>query len=226
MEPGLRAPVFYSIDSTRQFLHNENVSHSQISTDQSLRYLPGLRRQCQQRCLAYTVLERYYRELLNFCARMVRDPHAAADVVQESYARVLAVRNSGQAMPEPRALLYQTARRLIIDRHRRQAVREHDDIDALADDAQAAAPSHLEPESLYAHEQHARAIVATIEALPPRCREAFVLNRFEGLSHQEVADHMGISKNMVAQHIIRAVLACKACEDALNGAPLPGKQEK
>jgi RNA polymerase sigma-70 factor (ECF subfamily) len=171
------------------------------------------------------VLERYYRELLNFCARVVRDPHAAADVVQESYARVLAVRNSGQAMPEPRALLYQTARRLIIDRHRRQAVRQHEDIDGLEDDAQAA-PAHLEPESAYAHEQHARAIVATIEALPPRCREAFVLNRFEGLSHQEVAERMEISKNMVAQHIIRAVLACKACEDALNGAPRSGKQEK
>ena len=169
------------------------------------------------------MLERYYRELLNFCARMVRDPHAAADVVQESYARVLAVRNSGQAMPEPRALLYQTARRLIIDRHRRQAVRQHDDIDELDENA---APAHLEPESVYAHEQHARAIVAAIEALPPRCREAFVLNRFEGLSHQEVAERMGISKNMVAQHIIRAMLACKACEDAWNDTPQAVKQEK
>jgi len=157
---------------------------------------------------------------------MVRDPHAAADVVQESYARVLAVRNSGQAMPEPRALLYQTARRLIIDRHRRQAVRRHDDIDGIDELDQNAAPAHLEPESVYAQEQHARAIVAAIEALPPRCREAFVLNRFHGLSHQEVAERMGISKNMVAQHIIRAMLACKACEDAWNDAPHAANQEK
>ena len=161
------------------------------------------------------MLERYYRELLNFCARVVRDRDAAADLVQESYARVLAVRNSGQAMPEPRALLYQTARRLIIDRHRRQAVRLHDDIDDLPEPVHPAAPAHLEPESVYAHEQTARAFVAVIEALPPRCREAFILNRFEGLSHQEVAERMGISKNMVAQHITRAMLACKACEDAI-----------
>ncbi len=145
---------------------------------------------------------------------MVRDRDAAADLVQESYARVLAVRDTGRAMPEPRALLYQTARRLIIDRHRRQALRLHDDIDD-ADAAQLAAPAHLQPESVYAQEQNARAFVAVIEALPPRCREAFVLNRFEGLSHQQVAERMGISKNMVAQHITRALLACKACEDAI-----------
>lgn len=153
---------------------------------------------------------------MNFCARMVRDRDAAADVVQESYARVLAVRNAGQAIPEPRALLHQTARRLIIDRHRRAAIRQHDDLDSLPEAQQPAAPAHLEPESVYAHEQHALAFAAVIEALPPRCREAFVLNRFEGMSHLQVAEHMGISKNMVAQHIIRAVLACKACEDRLG----------
>ncbi|OBV38708.1 RNA polymerase sigma-70 factor, ECF subfamily [Janthinobacterium psychrotolerans] len=147
---------------------------------------------------------------------MVRDRDVAADVVQESYARVLAVRNAGQDIPEPRALLHQTARRLIIDRHRRASVRQHDDFDSLPESEQPAAPAHLEPESVYAHEQQALAFAAVIEALPPRCREAFVLNRFDGLSHQEVAEHMGISKNMVAQHIIRAVLACKACEDRLG----------
>ena len=59
-------------------------------------------------------------------------------------------------------------------------------------------------------------MVATIDALPPRCREAFILNRFEGLSHQEVADRMGISRNMVAQHVIRGVLVCKACDECFQ----------
>lgn len=162
------------------------------------------------------MLERYYRELLNFCARMVRDRDAAFDVVQESYARVLAVHQAGQDIAEPRALLHQTARRVMIDRHRRQVVRQHDDIDELGEEQQLAAPSHLEPEAIFAHEQHARGLVAVIESLPPRCREAFVLNRFDGLSHEEVANKMGISKNMVAQHVTRAVLACQAYEDSLH----------
>jgi len=96
---------------------------------------------------------------------MVRDRDAAADLVQESYTRVLALRDTGQEVSEPRALLYQTARRLIIDRHRRQALRQHEDIDDLAESDQTAAPSHLEPESVYAQEQHARAFVAVISSL-------------------------------------------------------------
>lgn len=166
-----------------------------------------------------TVLERYYRELLNFLSRSVKDRDAAADLAQESYARVLALRQSGETIANARALLYRTARNLVIDRHRRADIRTHEDLDALEASAQApAAPRHAQPEEVYAYGQHARAIVAVIEALPPRCREAFVLNRFDGLSHQEVAERMGISKNMVAQHIIRGVLACQACEDAFDAA--------
>ena len=176
------------------------------------------------------VLERYYRELMNFCARMVKDRDAAADLVQESYARVLAVQRSGQVIPEPRALLHQTARHLMIDRSRRLKLREHEDIDHLVEADQPCSPPHLQPDAIYAHAQHARALIAAIEMLPPRCYEAFVLNRFEGLSHQEVADRMGISKNMVAQHVIRGALVCKACEDRLNDvaspSPSPGRPKK
>jgi RNA polymerase sigma-70 factor (ECF subfamily) len=116
-----------------------------------------------------------------------------------------------------RALLYRTARNLVIDQHRRAVHRQHDDIDALAEVEQPLAPRHLQPDEILAYEQQARALVAAIESLPPRCREAFVLNRFEGLAHQEVAERMGISKNMVAQHVARGILTCQACLDHMTG---------
>lgn len=161
------------------------------------------------------MLEHYHRELLNFLTRQVRDRDTAADLTQESFVRVLAVQSTGQAVLDLRALLYRTARNLVIDLHRRAVHRQHDDIDALGEFDEPQAPRHLQPEAIVAFEQEARALVAAIESLPPRCREAFVLNRFEGLSHQEVADHMGISKNMVAQHIARGLLTCHACLEGL-----------
>ncbi|MFT3802572.1 MAG: sigma-70 family RNA polymerase sigma factor [Burkholderiaceae bacterium] len=160
----------------------------------------------------------YYRELLNFCARSLKDRDAAADLVQEAYARFLALGRSGETVADPRALLYRTARNLLIDQRRRRDVRaDEQSLEALADEAQPALPRHQQPEAIYAFSQYARAIHDAIESLPPRCREAFILNRFDGLSHQQVADRMGISRNMVAQHVIRAVLVCKAFHAAFHG---------
>lgn len=159
----------------------------------------------------------YYKELLSFCARNLKDGSAAADLVQEAYARFLSARQSGAAIADPRALLYRTTRNLLTDQHRRAEVRAHVSLDTLLEEDHPPAPRHLQPEEVLAFSQYARAICAAIETLPPRCREAFILNRFDGLSHQEVADQMGISRNMVAQHVIRGVLVCKACDDRFHG---------
>lgn len=44
------------------------------------------------------MLERFYRELLNFLHRQVDDRDTAADLAQESYARVLAAEHAGQPL--------------------------------------------------------------------------------------------------------------------------------
>ena len=159
----------------------------------------------------------YYRELLSFCARSLKNREAAADLVQEAYARYLTAGRKGGLVRDPRTFLYRSARNLLADQYRRDAVRAHDRLDGLAEADWPTAADSDQPEQACAYNQYATGMVATIDALPPRCREAFILNRFEGLSHQEVADRMGISRNMVAQHVIRAVLACKACDARLTG---------
>jgi RNA polymerase sigma-70 factor (ECF subfamily) len=48
-------------------------------------------------------------------------------------------------------------------------------------------------------------IKAWVEDLPDRQREAFVLSRFNGLSHDEIAAVMGVSPRTVNNHIVRAL---------------------
>lgn len=163
------------------------------------------------------MVARYYRELLNFCARSLKNRESAADLVQETYARLLTLGRRGEPVTDPRAFLYRTARNLIVDEHRRNAVRVAEPLGDLAEAEWPQAAPGDQPEEAAAYAQYVRDILATIETLPPRCQEAFVLNRFEGLSHQEVAERMGISRNMVAQHIMRALLACKVCDDRHHG---------
>ena len=160
------------------------------------------------------VVARYYQELLNFCWRSLRNREAAYDLVQESYARVLGVQDAATpeapAVREPRALLYHTARNLMIDDHRRAVLRQHDTLDALPEAAHPAGPRHLQPEQALESGQGWQACVAAIDALPPRCRDAFVLHVFEELPHAQIAARMGISVSMVEKHIARGMLSCQA----------------
>jgi RNA polymerase sigma-70 factor (ECF subfamily) len=160
------------------------------------------------------LLESYHRELLNYLVRQTGCRETAADLTQESFSRVLAVQTSGTAVLDVRALLYHTARNLLIDLHRRTEVRKHETFDSLTENQQPSAPQHLQPEEALTSRQMFQAYAATIDALPPRCKEAFTLYVFEDFSQSQIAQTMGISVSMVEKHIVRGMLACKMCRQA------------
>ncbi|MFT3815828.1 MAG: sigma-70 family RNA polymerase sigma factor [Acidovorax sp.] len=174
------------------------------------------------------MLERYYRELLGFLFRVVKDRDTAADLTQESYARVLAAGQGGQHLQNPRALLYQTARNLVIDHQRHGDVRAGVEVpDAQAEADEIHASRNSEPETALSSRQGVLALAATIDSLPPRCREAFMLNRFEGMTYAQVAQRMGISVKAVEQHIKHALDACEhGRTQAANGNGVPAAVRK
>jgi len=55
-----------------------------------------------------------------------------------------------------------------------------------------------------------------IEALPPRCRQVFLLHRVEGMRHAEVAQTLGISRSMVEKHMINAYSSLHAELEAME----------
>lgn len=162
------------------------------------------------------VLERYYQELLRLISRSTGCRDKAQDVVQEAYARILARKTATGVAPlhagaapdsGQRALLYVTAKNIVIDEQRLHQRRPHDDIDE--DRLQLRAPRADEPDQRLHDRQTMERLLTIIEALPPRCRLAFALYKFDGLSQIEIAAQMGISVNMVEKHIINGMLACK-----------------
>lgn len=44
-----------------------------------------------------------------------------------------------------------------------------------------------------------------LEALPPQCRKVFVLRKFSGMSHKEIAKRLDISTSTVERHITNAL---------------------
>ena len=57
-------------------------------------------------------------------------------------------------------------------------------------------------------------IRSIIEELPEKCREIFLLSRFENLSHKEIAEKLNISTKTIENHITRALkILRKALEE-------------
>lgn len=124
------------------------------------------------------------------------------DIVQETWIRAARYAPS-DAERHPRGLLLKIAVNLARDQMRRNVVRgglsgpePGDEESALV----AVAPG-----------QHAvLEMKQAILALPPIYRDVFVLNRFTGLTYEEIASHVGISVKTVEWRMSRAIAMCAA----------------
>ncbi len=132
--------------------------------------------------------------------RQTRCPQRAADLVQDTFFRLL---ERGHALPLAinRSYLVVVARRLLIDESRQQLVHRHY-LEALAQTGLKA--DMLTPERILAAVQELAAIIALLSGLPDQVREAFLLRRLDGLPHGEIAGRLGISDRTVKRHIARA----------------------
>lgn len=150
-------------------------------------------------------LERLYRDhkprLHRLVSRRLADPSRAEDVTHEAFIR-LATRSDLPATANPLALLTRIAVNIIRDGFRSQRYR---------DECEPALRQHLatvhhipDPERHTAGRQQLARLRDAIDRLPPRCREVFIMHKVHGLSHAEVARSLGISRNMVEKHVIRA----------------------
>ena len=151
-------------------------------------------------------IEIYWDEIAAFLARRLGDPVAAADLTQEAYLRA-ATLPANASLINPRAWLFATARNLLVDHARRTRVRhdmgmDPEDLATLPDQRPGAEAALLSREAL-------AVLIQAVEDLPPRTREVFRLHKFEGRSYAEIAAHLGIAKNTVMVHMVKALGHCR-----------------
>lgn len=150
------------------------------------------------------VVARYYSELVNFFAKSLNNRDNARDVVQEAYTRVLALQARGTDIQDWRAILYRTGKHLIVSGARRHDA-EARMLDALALVGADHAPSAEHHATV---RQQLDRLLARLERMPRKRRDAFILVRIHGMSYAEAAGHMQISIEAVDKHVVRAVLDC------------------
>jgi RNA polymerase sigma-70 factor (ECF subfamily) len=140
--------------------------------------------------------ETYFKPVYGYCARLLRDPQAAADATSETFVKAL------NGLPKYRARsfrgwLFTIAHHVVIDMTRR-----HKPTTAL-DDASELTAGDSSPEEWYLTRESDRRVARLLRRLPGNQRQIVEL-RIAGLRSQEIADVLGISIGAVRTAQYRA----------------------
>ncbi len=154
---------------------------------------------------AFEALVRRYSERAHRAAyRVVRDPHQSEEIVQEALIKAYRGLRTFESRSSFYTWLYRIVVNLALDRRRRERRApslEWDDGVAKEVDPRATTPVSEDPE-LASRRREVRELVAQgVQELPDGQREVLLLREVEGLSYEEIATTMGISKGTVMSRL-------------------------
>lgn len=150
--------------------------------------------------------------LRRYLTRLLGNTAEAQDIAHDAYLRVLP--REGRAPAEkPEALLYLAARRLAINRLKRRSIspiaHEGLDVEAAASGAPGVAQEVMARQEL-------GLLQAAIEQLPAGCRSVLLLRKIDHLSHQQIADRLGITVSTVEKQHARALRLLRSALEEAN----------
>ncbi|MEM8497172.1 MAG: sigma-70 family RNA polymerase sigma factor [Pseudomonadota bacterium] len=143
-------------------------------------------------------------ELVKFLrGRFGAGPPEPDEVAQKAFARLLERDTLPDNLGEARALLWRTASNVAISEYRAiQVRREHGSRVSLM---QNQTEGYLfSPERVVLAKEQLERVVDALELMPNQRRRVFVLVRIEGLTHNEAAKRLGISRPAVSKHMALA----------------------
>lgn len=149
----------------------------------------------------------YFPRLNDFACKVVRDDVISQDIVQEVFVKIWEKR----AEIEPinlEAFLFRLVRNRCIDyiKHLKVINNRMQEIQISSKYEELYRIDFVGDEPYVLIEQELKQkIEKTIESLPERCREVFILSRMNGLKNKEIAEKLDINIKNVERHLSRAM---------------------
>jgi RNA polymerase sigma-70 factor (ECF subfamily) len=150
------------------------------------------------------VFEALYEPVFRYVRTLTDSRAAARDVTQDVFVRLWDAREELDPTQSLKAYVYRVARNRAYNRRRNRANRAAKE-EGVRHDADMYAEGPSGPDLEAEAEQFEAHLRAWIADLPERQREALILSRYQGLSHDAIADVMDISPRTVNNHIVRAL---------------------
>lgn len=164
---------------------------------------------------------KYSDRLYNFAFRFVSDEHTAQDIVHEAYG-TLWEKFEGKESDAWQALLFRIVRNRSIDTLRHQSSLR---IVSLTDSFRNVCDEGLYQMDFAVNDSDRKTIYDELTAnihsimgkLPDRCREVFMMSRFQNMKNKEIAAALKISEKAVEKHIHKALTVFRKELDGLAG---------
>lgn len=169
-----------------------------LDTQQENFLLSALRQDNKE---AFSLLfQKYYTDLVLFCGNFVRDKSSCEDIVQSIFLKLWNDRKSIRIETSLKSYLLRAVRNSCFDEFRHlEIVRQYEsDPDHSVLDSYDT-ENYILYSDLSAHLQQA------LDQLPAPYREAFEMNRYEGLKYREIAVRLNVSERTVEVRVGKAL---------------------
>jgi RNA polymerase sigma-70 factor (ECF subfamily) len=142
------------------------------------------------------IFDRHTPRLGSYCRKMVGDPQAVEDLLQDLWEKVYRFRENGKGTPpNPLGLLYWMTRNLCLNHLR--SLRRHASIEDV--------PESVHPTSISRElTQMEEIVVIALERLPLQQREVLILNAYSGYTLEEIGQMLGESAGSIRTRAWRA----------------------
>jgi len=142
-------------------------------------------------------------ELRRFLNPRVRNIADVPDVIQEVFLRMLRVPDR-EAIRSPEAYLFTVAQHVLQQHTLRTAALPTAELEKILNTRTPTA--HSDPALELVAAQSLDRLQETLDKLSPKVRAVFMLSRRDGLSFDEIAMHLGVSKPMVKKYLMKALM--------------------
>jgi len=156
------------------------------------------------------LVQRHQRRAFAIAVGLVRDENDAREIVQEAFLRVFKSLKRFKGGSSFFTWLYRIVTNLAIDHMRKPARRETELFDnpQIADDADAfpfmSRVDGGNPSEAIRRREIAERIQQALDALPPYHRAVIIMREVEGMSYQQMAEAMEVSKGTIMSRLFHA----------------------
>ena len=149
---------------------------------------------------AFQVLYNNYAQFVyQVSYKILRETFLAEDVVQECFVNLWINRQNIDEQKEVTSFIYVIAKRISLNKLREVKYKS-----IYLDQVSVNHINDVQEKIEYS--EFEKSIISKVALLPKQQRIAFELSRFDGYTHQQIAEKMGISPNTVKNHISQALI--------------------